>query len=533
VSSPLSDHHSPLLSIPTVPTPIPETPVPLGSADLRTSVLHLQGSPITQLSTSRLFAYLTHFGTSPLGLEWVSDHSCNVVFSDFESSREALTLLLSQEEYDDISTSAQSLIPEVEKLNKGDGKDLHEKTVESLLTTRKAKRLPGKLYNAKEKDIALKYSEMEDRLFEEEGNQDQEMESQLPEDVPEIYRDFEKADKAKQREEYEAGMGGELKILKSLRGTLFVRFACASSDVKHKKSRETSKWYQKYGKDAGKEVVGRLLQVGEIGERRELLGHSGEALERSKREIDRKKLDVELDGMMVNREDGIEGEAIDPDYFERQKPRRSNRGTELLSDRISGGFRSSSHNMSSGSGSGNASGSKIRVGWKSDLEGKDLLEARDLDDQLGDVQARRRERSASPNSTRRNFNYNYNDNSHNQSSKARGRGGTRAPSKIWDGDQEDDQTMRVGNGPFRSHMMADELEARQSRKGRNGNGRGMDRWERDQREDSNDAISSSGGKKKGRDPLTSPEQDLASRFGPVPGTLRLESRLSAWGAKQE
>ncbi|TFK43071.1 hypothetical protein BDQ12DRAFT_674335 [Crucibulum laeve] len=46
----------------------------------RPTALTLQGPPISELPTARIFAYATHFDTSPTALEWVSDNTCVLVF---------------------------------------------------------------------------------------------------------------------------------------------------------------------------------------------------------------------------------------------------------------------------------------------------------------------------------------------------------------------------------------------------------------------------------------------------------------------
>ena len=47
----------------------------------RTNALLFQGSPISQLPTARIFAYATHFDAHPMGLEWVDDATCILVFN--------------------------------------------------------------------------------------------------------------------------------------------------------------------------------------------------------------------------------------------------------------------------------------------------------------------------------------------------------------------------------------------------------------------------------------------------------------------
>ncbi|CAD6887588.1 unnamed protein product [Tilletia laevis] len=64
-----------------------------GAANLRLSALNISGIPITQVSTSRLFAYVTYFGAQPLGLEWVDDQRAIVVFAEPEAARLAFEYL--------------------------------------------------------------------------------------------------------------------------------------------------------------------------------------------------------------------------------------------------------------------------------------------------------------------------------------------------------------------------------------------------------------------------------------------------------
>lgn len=482
-----------------VPTAIPESPFPLGSSDLRTSVLNLQGTPITQLSTSRLFAYITHFKAAPLGLEWISDQSCNVVFASFSDARDGLVKLLSQKEYNDIATNQSDLIPETEKLLDENNKeksssDLNPKTLEELLKVRKAKKLPSKLYTAKEKDLALKYSDPSLDLVQEPQLEEESLSSTLPSDIPEIYRDFEMEDRLKAREEYENGQGGEIKTLKSLRGQLFIRFALSSHDVKQKKSRDQSGWYKKYGDKAGKEVVGRLLVVGEKDERRELLD-------------DVPPGPTELEERMFTLEDRLSS-------FNTRRPRNEDTSISSFASRLD---------------------KRREV----------------LDDELDQMRNRResgRERSRSPDRIRDNV-------------RVRGRGGIRAPedsgmSSAWDnsysddyqqedGEQDEDQdgVMRSGHGSFRSRMVSDEIEIENAT--RRSKNRRNDRWNNsttavgDGNRNGNTLIKGTGnssgsannsGGRKGRGRFKAADfNDLASRFGPPPGSEQsLEGRLSAW-----
>ncbi|KAJ3561926.1 hypothetical protein NP233_g9891 [Leucocoprinus birnbaumii] len=75
----------------------------------RANAILLQGSPISQLSTARLFAYAKHFDTAPLGLEWVNDQTCIFVFESNSLARTAFTLIqkssLEDPDADDLVTA--------------------------------------------------------------------------------------------------------------------------------------------------------------------------------------------------------------------------------------------------------------------------------------------------------------------------------------------------------------------------------------------------------------------------------------------
>lgn len=54
---------------------------------LRANALLLIGTPISHLPTARIFAYATHFDAHPMGLEWLNDNSCILVFESNASAR--------------------------------------------------------------------------------------------------------------------------------------------------------------------------------------------------------------------------------------------------------------------------------------------------------------------------------------------------------------------------------------------------------------------------------------------------------------
>lgn len=60
----------------------------LGTA-LRANALFLTGAPISHLPTARIFAYVTDFDAQPIGLEWVNDSSCVLVFESKALARTA------------------------------------------------------------------------------------------------------------------------------------------------------------------------------------------------------------------------------------------------------------------------------------------------------------------------------------------------------------------------------------------------------------------------------------------------------------
>ncbi|KAK7471203.1 hypothetical protein VKT23_002612 [Stygiomarasmius scandens] len=96
---------------------------------IRSNALLLTGSPVSHLPTARIFAYATHFEARPLGLEWVDDKTCVLVFESSAAARTALELLSkSPEEEPDAEgcITAKSipiaLWPPEERINKSLGK---------------------------------------------------------------------------------------------------------------------------------------------------------------------------------------------------------------------------------------------------------------------------------------------------------------------------------------------------------------------------------------------------------------------------
>ena len=60
----------------------------------RPNALLMTGPPIAHLPTARIFAYSTHFDAHPMGLEWVDDNTCVLVFESTKTAREAFNRLL-------------------------------------------------------------------------------------------------------------------------------------------------------------------------------------------------------------------------------------------------------------------------------------------------------------------------------------------------------------------------------------------------------------------------------------------------------
>jgi hypothetical protein len=121
------------------------------------------------------------------------------------------------------------------------------------------------LYLAPERDAAAELQTFDDqRKF---GDGDAEMAPAA--DAPAIYRELEEEDRQRFLE------SPAQDTLRKIRSSLFVRWAVESFDVKGSKAASQSQWYREHGRDAGKEVVSKVLEVGGTKERRELLPSSG------------------------------------------------------------------------------------------------------------------------------------------------------------------------------------------------------------------------------------------------------------------
>ncbi|KAI0698890.1 hypothetical protein BC835DRAFT_1268488 [Cytidiella melzeri] len=60
---------------------------------LRDNAILLHGPPISFVPTENIFAYATHFDAHPIGLEWIDDTTCILVFSNKAAARGAFRYL--------------------------------------------------------------------------------------------------------------------------------------------------------------------------------------------------------------------------------------------------------------------------------------------------------------------------------------------------------------------------------------------------------------------------------------------------------
>ncbi|KAF9500167.1 hypothetical protein BDN71DRAFT_1502266 [Pleurotus eryngii] len=95
----------------------------------RTNALLFQGTPISHLPTSRLFAYATQFDAHPMGLEWIDDTTCVFVFTSKTAAQSAHGYLLksaTEEEDEEGYVTAKPIPVEIwppeERINKSLGK---------------------------------------------------------------------------------------------------------------------------------------------------------------------------------------------------------------------------------------------------------------------------------------------------------------------------------------------------------------------------------------------------------------------------
>ncbi|KAN0061123.1 hypothetical protein ACQY0O_006858 [Thecaphora frezii] len=427
--SPLSKEEQMALDDPQLlgqeePSEAPSPPPVEGGSDIRLDTVLIEGLPITQMSTSRLFAYVTHYGAQPLGLEWVDDQRCNIVFPTEESARLALEYLCPAT---DMSLEPLIPLPNLQAILAMPDEEWDTDVISSLVAPRRAHRVPTKLYTAIERQTAkMHFGDLQN------GSAGA---STLPEDVPEIYREMEEADRRQRLKQ------PEFVALTKLRSSLYVRHAVRGFDVKPSRAASKSQWYREHGQEAGKEIVPRLLDVGDVGEEGESVelfpdsqkrefgsaslpprpqggmaastSTSTSDARRGRGAADRRavmdELDSELDAHIATRnndnilyEQKLEGQMM-ADLIEGKGAQRGD-----LTDRLGG---------SRGDG-GRASGSSAQRWDHDDFErqearparrgggrerrggrgGDDNRAARDaLDDDLNDIQdARERRRSASP-----------------------------------------------------------------------------------------------------------------------------------------
>ena len=88
--------------------------VPLAvDESLRPNAILLQGTPISNLPTSNIFAYAGHYDVKPIGLEWIDDTTCVLVFETKRAAVAAHARLLrsGEEEPDVFGLSATQPIP--------------------------------------------------------------------------------------------------------------------------------------------------------------------------------------------------------------------------------------------------------------------------------------------------------------------------------------------------------------------------------------------------------------------------------------
>ncbi|OBZ71913.1 hypothetical protein A0H81_08262 [Grifola frondosa] len=60
-----------------------------GDSRFRDNAILVHGAPISHLPTSNIFAYATNFDAHPMGLEWIDDTTCILVFTSKSVARAA------------------------------------------------------------------------------------------------------------------------------------------------------------------------------------------------------------------------------------------------------------------------------------------------------------------------------------------------------------------------------------------------------------------------------------------------------------
>lgn len=96
---------------------------------LRDNAILLHGPPISHVPTENIFAYATHFDAHPIGLEWIDDTTCILVFSTKAAARGAFRYLAkshAEEPSDEGFITAKPIPiafwPPEERINKSLGK---------------------------------------------------------------------------------------------------------------------------------------------------------------------------------------------------------------------------------------------------------------------------------------------------------------------------------------------------------------------------------------------------------------------------
>ena len=113
---------------------------------LRIEALHLEGEPISQLSTSRLMAYVAHTGSRARGIEWISDTRCVLVFDSYGDALAGLQRIqLPRSESEMNDEPAPPAPSELASVDAIEG-PLNEAQA-ALLTPRLAMAFPSQLYN--------------------------------------------------------------------------------------------------------------------------------------------------------------------------------------------------------------------------------------------------------------------------------------------------------------------------------------------------------------------------------------------------
>lgn len=278
--------------------------------------LHIFGAPITQLSTSRLFAWLVERGTYPLSVEWVNDYSCNAIFRDTESAFTGLQNLLVPPlaELPDQALSTEdamddpiSMVPlpqlnamkTVESLLE-EGRDMNDLGEEeasllgqALLTSRKLRPIPLKLFTPIERETGeamlrekqeASQPEADDEMMEEAGREDPRLREQGDEDFQtrrgEVIDSRRRKPKAGILFQPDAASvtSGQAQDLRKLTSSLYARFAVSNFDYKKARAHQESEWYRRHGYDAGRQVV-PWLEVGSKGTTSQIAGREADTRE--------------------------------------------------------------------------------------------------------------------------------------------------------------------------------------------------------------------------------------------------------------